>query len=239
MSLTQTYYLAHTARSKLSKEAARADHELRLLVGHANLLDGLMLELADAEREQESWFNQTVKGAAKASEEPKHIQWIDTIPEEAVDEEDWDAEGSDSESDSDEDEEEETLDFVQAIPLRRLSQPSTTITTMELDDDMDEDEDYDEDLALTRTSSSHPPDLLHESDSESEDDSMPPSPPQAEIPLDAFSEKQRQAIATTSFYQPIPTKSDTAPASLPESQQASFFDEGFYLPPRQQTTMAY
>ena len=236
MSLTQTYYLAHTARGKLSKEAARADHDLRLLVGHANLLDGLMLDLAEAEREQESWFNQTVKGVTKA-EEPKHIQWVDTIPEEAVDEaieEDWEAEASDNESDSSDDEDE----YVPAIPPRRIPRQSPTVTTSEVDeDDMDMDEDYEEELALTRTSSAHPPELLHESDSESDDDSMPPSPPQPEIPLDAFSQKQRQAIATTSFYQSIPVESDSAPASLPESEQASFFDEGFYLPQRQQTTM--
>ena len=236
MSLTQTYYLAHTARGKLSKEAARADHDLRLLVGHANLLDGLMLDLAEAEREQESWFNQTVKSAAKA-EEPKHIQWADTIPEEAVDEaveEDWEAEASDSESGSSDDEDE----YVPATPPRRIPQQLPTITTTEVDeDDMDMDEDYEEELALTRTSSAHPPELLHESDSESDDDSMPPSPPQAEMPIDAFSQKQRQAIATTSFYQSIPVESDSTPASLPESDQASFFDEGFYLPQRQQAPM--
>ena len=48
MSLTQTYYVASTARSKLGKEANRADHNLRVLVGHANLLDNLMLDLANA-----------------------------------------------------------------------------------------------------------------------------------------------------------------------------------------------
>jgi len=36
MSLTQTYYVASTARSKLGREASRADHNLRLLVGHAS-----------------------------------------------------------------------------------------------------------------------------------------------------------------------------------------------------------
>lgn len=97
MSVTQTYYLAHTARGKLSSEAARADHNLRLLVGHANLLDSLMLELAEAEQEQESWFNQSVKKATK-TEEPKRIQWADTIVEDP--EEDWEAEDADS-SDSD------------------------------------------------------------------------------------------------------------------------------------------
>ena len=234
MSLTQTYYLAHTARGKLSKEAAQADHDLRLLVGHANLLDGLMLDLANAEQEQESWFNQTVKSASKASEEPKHIQWADTIPEELEEavEDEFYAEGSESDSDSDDEEE---MQSAEPLVLRKVHQAQFTITTAEYDEDEDmEDEDYEDDLALTRTSSEHPPELLHEdSDSESEDDSLPPSP---EMPLDAFSEKQRQAIATTSYYQTLPVKSDS-PASLPESDQ-SFFDEGFYLPQRQQTAIA-
>ena len=233
MSLTQTYHLAHLSRGKLSKEAGRSEHRLRILVGHANLLDSLMVDLADAEREQESWFNQTVRGATKASQEPKHIQWADTIAEE-----EWDGESSDSEPDSDDEED------IPAIPLRRAPSPAATITSttteIELEEDMEDDSDYEDDLALTRSSSSHSsplPELLDESDSDSEDDSMPPSPPQATIPLDPFSEKQRQAIATTSFYHSESQTSDTAPASLPESEQAAFFDEGFYLPQRQQTTI--
>lgn len=63
MSLTATYYIASSARAKLGKEACKPDHNLRLLVGHANLLDALMLDLHDAEREQEAWFNQTVQKA--------------------------------------------------------------------------------------------------------------------------------------------------------------------------------
>lgn len=235
MSLTQTYYLAHTARGKLSNEAARGDHDLRLLVGHANLLDGLMLDLANAEQEQESWFNQTVKSASKASEEPKHIQWADSIPEdleEAV-EDNFYAESSDSDSDSDSDDDEE-MQTALPIAFGKVPQAAATIITTEYYEDEDmEDEDYEDDLALTRTSSTHPPELLHEDDSDSEDDSMPPSP---ETALDAFSEKQRQVIATTSYYQPLPVKSNL-PASLPESDQ-SFFDEGFYLPQRQQTAIA-
>ncbi|KAL8901151.1 MAG: hypothetical protein Q9207_005341 [Kuettlingeria erythrocarpa] len=222
MSLTQTYYLAHTARGKLSKEAARADHNLRRLVGHANLLDGLMLDLADAEREQESWFNQTVQGASKASEEPRHIQWADIV-EEAIEEDD---EYSDSDSDSDEE-----IEQPRRLSLRRLPQESAPASMAAVDDDEDsemEDDETDADLALTRTSSSsHPPELLHESDSESDDD-MPLSPPQTELPLDAFSEKQRQVIATTGYYQ-----SKHEGLTSPEDQ-ASFFEEGYYIPPRQQ-----
>lgn len=222
MSITQTYYLAHTARGKLSKEAAKADHNLRLLVGHANLLDGLMLDLAEAEREQESWFNQTVNGAAKASDEPRHIQWADSIEEAIEDDEEYDI-------DSDSDDE---IEHTRQMSLRRLPQEKAPATKVTVEDDSDEemedDEDDDEEHALTRTSSEHPPELLHESDSESEDD-MLPSPPQTEIPLDAFSEKQRQAIATTGYY-PAPEHE----AGLAPEDQASFFDEGFYIPQRQQ-----
>ncbi|KAI4211662.1 MAG: hypothetical protein LQ351_005565 [Letrouitia transgressa] len=238
MSLTQTYYLAHTARGKLSKEAARADHDLRLLVGHANLLDSLMLDLADAEREQESWFNQTVKGAAKASDEPKHIQWADTIQEEIEDEE-YDDDSSDSDSDSEDDE----IDYAQSVHFRRLVQKASAVTTSESaiedsDEEMEDDEEFDRNLALTRTpshsSSEYPPELMHESSDSESDEDMPPSPPSQELTLEAFSEKQRQAIATTGFYQTRSEKDAGITSSLPAEDQASFFDEGFYIPPRQQ-----
>ncbi|KAI9700744.1 MAG: hypothetical protein M1836_002113 [Candelina mexicana] len=244
MSVTQTYYLAHTARGKLSQEASRADHDLRLLVGHANLLDSLMLELADAEQEQERWFNQSVKGAAKSSEEPKHIEWADTIVEDPA--EDWDvedAESSDSESDSDseseeneneDEDEDEDFDMASAIPLRKITSPSprVTVTSIEVDDDdeyEDEEEDYN-DLALTRTSSFSPPELSHDSD-DSEDESMPPSPPQPSL---QYSEKQKQQIAT-SFYEH--TQASQAPLSLTSSESASFFEEGYFLPQRTSNTM--
>jgi len=130
MSLTQTYFLAHTARAKLSKEAARADHDLRLLVGHANLLDSLMLDLAEAEKEQESWFNQSVRGANGHSEEPRHIQWADALIEEP--EHDWDPEddSSDSESDSDDSDceqanDEDDISVATSIPYGRRFSSST------------------------------------------------------------------------------------------------------------------
>lgn len=242
MSLTQTYYLAHTARGKLSKEAGHGDHDLRLLVGHANLLDGLMLDLAHAEQQQESWFNQTVKSNTKPAEVAAHIQWEDTIPEEMPEEveDEFYAESSDSDSESDDGEE---TQYIQPTPVRKASQQQTTIVVSamvgdgdENEDEEMEDEDFEEGLALRRTSSMHPPELLHEgSDSESEDESMPPSPPSTEI---LFSEKQRQAIATTSFYQSMPAKSQS-PSQIPESDQAGFFDDGYYLPQRQTVIAAF
>jgi hypothetical protein len=186
MSLTQTYYIAASARSKLGKEACRADHDLRLLVGHANLLDSLMIELQDAERQQEAWFNQTMAKASKA-EEPRHIQWADSIAEE------------DDEDDSDSDSESESEDDFDMVPMpHRIAQAPVQISTMEIDED---DEDFyddmedDSDLALTRVSSQSqsPPELTYED--ESDDESPPASPPNSAL---EFSEKE--ALLTTSFY---------------------------------------
>lgn len=41
-----TEYLARMARGKLINEARQLDHDLRLLVGHANLLDRLIIQLS-------------------------------------------------------------------------------------------------------------------------------------------------------------------------------------------------
>jgi len=171
-SLSQTYYTASSARTKLMKEAGRSDHNLRRLVGHANLLDNLMLDLTHAEEEQESRYNTTVKTASKPAE-PKHIQWADAIPEEVEMEEALeDSSDSDSESDDEDVYEMEDDEYDEDLALTRTV--SHQVPELTHDDDSD--------------------------DSESDDDSMPPSPKQNDIPLDAFSEKQRQAIATTSFF---------------------------------------
>ncbi|KAF2473222.1 uncharacterized protein BDR25DRAFT_302188 [Lindgomyces ingoldianus] len=208
MSLTQTYYIAASARSKLGKEACRADHDLRLLVGHANLLDSLMLELADAEKKQEEWFNNTVRKASKA-EEPRHIQWVDTIEEEPEEEDE------ESESDSESDFYDEDGDFDMVAPPRQMVQAPVQITTTEVEEDDDEDfyEDLedDADLALTRVPSQSPPELVHDEDSD--DESPPTSPPQ---PTMEFSEKE--AMLTTSFYD--------------KSEQPSLFQEDYFMPER-------
>jgi hypothetical protein len=226
MSVTQTYYLAHTARGKLSSEASRADHNLRLLVGHANLLDSLMLDLAEAEQEQESWFNQSVKKASK-TEEPRHIQWADAIVEEP--EEDWqaeDADSSDSESEYDSDDDMEMEAGV--VSLQRVQSQNIVSSIMSMDEEEYEDDEEDFEglqLHLTPSHSAHPPELDHDSDS-SEDESMPPSPPSDALP--SFSEKQQ--IATTSFYA-------KQQQSIPQSEQQAFFEEGFYLPQRSQPSL--
>jgi len=228
MSLTNTYYVASAARSKLGREAARPDHNLRRLVGHANLLDSLMLELAHAEREQEAWFNQSVRKAAsppssKKPEEAKHIQWVDTIAEEIEEDSDSDSDSDDYDSDA------EMFDL--SVPLRRPRSPPMNISpSTELSDDDDDDDDeeeeeedypdseYDAEHALTRVASQHsssssssssssPPELLHDSSSDSDsDDDMPPSPEQPMMMIADFDgsgkgrrQQQHQIIAPTTL----------------------------------------
>ncbi|KAI0458384.1 hypothetical protein F5B21DRAFT_460888 [Xylaria acuta] len=222
MSITQTYFLAHKARAKLSSEAARPDHNLRLLVGHANLLDSLMLDLADAEREQESWFNQSVRGAAPKTQE-RHVQWADSVAEE----EDWEADSSDSDDDSDMDDDED-IEMFDAAPLSRIpsnlvAPSSPKLHTLEVEDgDFEEDDEDFAHLGLARSQShsASPPELEHDSES-SEDESMPPSPPTASIPT--FSEKQSESTITTKYYDSTQEE---------EEDKSDFYNEGFYLPPR-------
>lgn len=133
MTVTQTYYLAHTARGKLSSEASRSDHDLRLLVGHANLLDTLMIELADAEQEQEAWFNSSVTKAAAPAPAPqsqRHIQWADTIVEEEDEEES-------SDSDSDFDDDEDMLDFAPLVRVPSYSAPASFVHIEQVDEEED------------------------------------------------------------------------------------------------------
>ncbi|KAI1814854.1 hypothetical protein GGS20DRAFT_585118 [Poronia punctata] len=218
MSITQTYFLAHKARAKLSQEAARPDHNLRLLVGHANLLDSLMLDLAEAEREQESWFNQSVNGATSKIQE-RHVQWADSIAEE----EDWEADSSDSDDDSDMDEDED-IEMYDAAPLARIPSHLVSPAPQTIQQDMEAEElegDKGENYRLTRSPShtTSPPELEHDSES-SEDESMPPSPPTASIPT--FTQKQSESTITK-YYDPTQQE---------EEDNSDFYNQGFYLPPR-------
>ena len=160
-----------------------------------------MVDLADAEKEQEAWFNQTVQKASKP-EQPKHIQWLDEVVEE---------EDSDSEDDSDDESDDESVydeeDF-NYIPLRKLRSPPVTFSSKDMEDseqeiDAEEDE---EDIAdgypLERVPSHSvehsPPELLDDSESDDDQDTTPPSPESEAMELD---EKQREAITTTNFYE--------------------------------------
>lgn len=221
MSITQTYYLAHKARGKLSREASQSDHDLRLLVGHANLLDSLMVELADAEREQERWFNQSVRGASSpAKNQERRVQWADQIVE-AEDEYDSDSSsGSDSDSDFDDDEDVEMTSVPLLVPQPPSSPRPAQVQyhhMMDHDDDLEEDYAH---LGLVRTNSrsNSPPELELDVES-SEDESMPPSPPQPALP--SFSEKNISEVHAVET----------------SSQEDGFYDQSFYVPSRNQARL--
>lgn len=250
MSITQTYFLAHKARAKLSSEAARPDHNLRLLVGHANLLDTLMLELADAEREQESWFNQSVRGAStqQTQKADRRVQWADTVVEDP--EEDWQAEDADDDSDassdasddySDSDEEEsdsessleedEDVEMADAVPLRRVASHSKPMAEevevdSESDDEVEEDDEEDyAHLTLTR--------------SPSHSASQPPlSPPELMNSADSDASSDDESDMPPS--PPVVTiktfakKGSKTTAASPQQEDEAFVDNtnNYYLPPR-------
>jgi hypothetical protein len=98
MPIAKMYFLANMAWAKLSHETAHPDHNLRLLVGHASLINSLMLALDDAKREQELAFEQSVHGTES---EERRTQRAGALAEEL--EEDWQSEDTDSESSSDSD----------------------------------------------------------------------------------------------------------------------------------------
>lgn len=229
MTITQTYFLAHTARGKLSSEAARSDHNLRLLVGHANLLDFLTLDLQEAEREQDAWFEKTVADARKPTE-PKRVQWSDRvaadaqnldIPDSSDDEEDSDADSDASDDEDDEDVYAEANAVTMQVSPRRAKSPAPVFEEDDEDEDMYDDEEQDNtELSLTRVASrsshasiSPPPELVHDhsdssdSDEEEEEDETSPVLPAVApvLPIPQankdmmMSQQQRQPCAVAAY----------------------------------------
>ncbi|KAK1807284.1 hypothetical protein LTR12_018370, partial [Friedmanniomyces endolithicus] len=186
MSQQQTYDVASIARSKLGREANRKDHDLRLLVGHAVLLEALMLTLPDAEGQQDAWFTQFVEGIPK-TQRPNYMHLEVTIlkqEEEVRDDE------SNNGSAYDEDPHENYK-----IPARTFASPvvQTKSSVVELDESSDKDEEIDEQHALMRVPSwrCSPPELMDDgTDGESDNGSMPSSPESQSFEL---YEKQLQA----------------------------------------------
>ncbi|PHH79112.1 hypothetical protein CDD80_5578 [Ophiocordyceps camponoti-rufipedis] len=208
MSITQTYHLAHRARAKLSYEASQPDHDLRLLVGHANMLDSLMVELADVEREQEHWFNQSVRGAAAG---PRRIQWADRVSVE-----DYDSASSDSEDSDlgDDDFDEADFEMASSTSMRVPLRLDNSVVTRTVDVSRDEDDllrdDLEDDYALlelvrTPSRSGSPPDLMDPDSDTSDDDAMPPSPADDSLPYGADQK------------------------SRPDAEQEPLYDEEYYV----------
>jgi hypothetical protein len=211
----QTYNLVHAARGKLSSEASRADHNLRRLVGHANLLDSLMLELTKATQEHETWFNEFICEASKPTRQ-RHIQGAGAIVNEP--EEGWraddanlsDSDGSDSDYCPDEGIKEQTSSIRLATSYNEVE---------EFEDDSEEDYD-DLVLHLTQSHGASPPDLEYDSEDSSDDDLLPPSPPANVLP--SFSEKQLQEAAIIEFNLGSPTSPLMTAAEKQDTYNADF-----------------
>lgn len=212
MSLTQTYRIASAARNKLCREASRPDHNLRLLVGHANLLDSLMVELANAEREQEAWFNQTIRSVAKPAA-ARHVQWMDTVVETtegaSIELSDDDEYETTSDSDSDDDLSADDFPTLSLATRRRsVSPPPSKIPASvyeaidEADDVMMFDDEADEEHTLTRVESNAADSVpaLDHSDSEIDDSPLPS--PAKEI-FSYFSSKKSRTVDSAGLSQPM------------------------------------
>jgi len=215
MAYTQTFQLAQRARGKLQREASQHDHNLRLLVGHANLLDNLMISLAEAEREQEQWFNEVVRGSIAAEDEEEDVEEEEESrdwPEQSYEGHGWLAvdyseseSEEDSESEADSDEEMEDVQYTMPHLPQKPSHRSlssyfqTTIGVSEVDEYDGDFEDEDGMYPLTRASShGSPPQLVADLTDDEEEESTPPSPPQLSLPFTPVKGKER--IATASFF---------------------------------------
>lgn len=175
LNLAQTAYLAHTTRRKLSSAASRADHDLRVLVGHANFLDSLLLELAEAHREQDRRpppSPATASWGPQAVEEPKRRADVaaTAVPDKPADDwEMWESDGSESDgSDSDSGEDRSGNGPATATALRvdgwvpRPGLPRSdalAVVTREVGEQDDDDRDGG-DLGLVRILAHSPPEFL-------------------------------------------------------------------------------
>ncbi|MCJ1366584.1 hypothetical protein MMC16_005713 [Acarospora aff. strigata] len=157
--IAETCYLAHTTRRKLSSEASRANHNLRVLVGHANFLDSIMIELAEASRQQERQSIPPARNVARVSQEPKPkaVTLITVTEKPADDWEVWESDESDSSESDSGDDKGEIMETATTVPVRPVLARSGTfaVPSKEIDEE-DDDEDYD-DLVLVRTLSRSPP----------------------------------------------------------------------------------
>lgn len=215
MAYTHTFQLAQRARGKLQREASQHDHNLRLLVGHANLLDSLMVSLAEAEREQEQWFNEVVRGSIaaedeeEADEEEQSGDWLEQSHEGhgwlAADYYSDSESDEDSDSEADSDEEMEEVEYSMPRLTRKPSHRSipshfhTTIGVSEVDDYDEDFENEDTMYSLTRTSShGSPPQLVADLTDDEDEECAPPSPPQLSLPFTPVKGKER--ITTTSLF---------------------------------------
>ncbi|KAF5102729.1 hypothetical protein D0Z00_000221 [Geotrichum galactomycetum] len=166
MSLAETYFLATRARSKLAKAASKHDHDLRVLVAHANMLDSVMDSLAEKRRLEKSLLKPTQEPAVELAVTFKH--------DDDDDEEYFSDSDSDSDSDEEEEEEEEFDDSryrnITHIPFGSNKRDFRELPTVDEDttdlpllsyssDEEEEEEELVEVAAVTTTTNESPDDL--------------------------------------------------------------------------------
>jgi hypothetical protein len=188
-----------------------------------------MLHLAEAEAEQERWYNNTIRGNEKRFEVKKCGNIVDRVAEAEEEEEDYGSLATDYESDTESESEDEIGDDIEfemvgvnffrdneirfPHPTRRDS--VVTVSEFEFDDDDQENDEeqeegeiseVDEDgmFQLTRTKSHRPPSLCSDVSDDDEEESQLPSPPQLPVyqpPPLSLKEKQQQLDGST-FFEP-------------------------------------
>ncbi|KAJ5606148.1 hypothetical protein N7510_008929 [Penicillium lagena] len=100
--IKQAYNFISAAQRKLLIEASRPNQELRLLVGHANLVDSLTKYLTDIEIREQDWFNDLPRSTAIVEDFNKNSDAGD-LDTGGSDTEDSDTEDSDTEDSDTED----------------------------------------------------------------------------------------------------------------------------------------
>jgi len=153
-----------------------------------------MIHLAEAEAEQEQWYQNTVRGNEYDTEEYGSL---------AADYES-DTESESDEEEYEEEEEEDEFEEVYHEQKQRTVYPApqrgAVIQVREIgadfNDEYENDEEDDGMFTLTRTTSHRPPSLCSDaSDDDDEDEHAPPSPPQPAEHHYPMSEKELRAIS--------------------------------------------
>lgn len=161
MSFAQTYMLASTVRSKLTKEAANPNSSLRVLVSQANMLDNIMDSLAEKTEARMSQLKVSVESDDKhvsfklPGRQKSHLSSVSTnVTEYEVDPESDSDDFSDSDSDADSDsddysdseDEEEAVEYAVQLgkvqSFRQLPSMNLSLSPIEESQDM-ETEDLD------------------------------------------------------------------------------------------------
>lgn len=163
--LVETYLLVNKARAKLTKEASNNDHDLRVLVCHANLLDSLMESLENHRNNSYSSSNSIINNYLNFPPNGSKVTYID--------------DDLDSDSDSDDDSDNDDAESFGVYEYRADSEDEAS----DSDEASEEEEEEEEDPwkikfeipALPKRQSHNLPTITEESDITDISSTSPPS----------------------------------------------------------------